>query len=77
VAAEEPSGADKWVSCEGQLGGRGEDPQLPSVLVVDVDGFGEAELGGEWSPTLGWYRGTVENHAERTTELILAVAEDA
>jgi hypothetical protein len=46
-------------------------------LVVDVDGFGEAELGGEWLSTLGWYRGTVENHAERTTELILAVAEDA
>src|SRR5688572_19370490 len=57
VAAEEPSCADKWVSREGQLGGRGEDPQLAGVRVVDVDGFGEAELGGEWLSTLGWYRG--------------------
>jgi hypothetical protein len=76
MAAEEPSGADKWVSCEGQLCGRREDPQLAGVRVVDIDGFGEAELGGEWLPTLGWYRGTVENHAEGTTELTLAVAED-
>jgi hypothetical protein len=28
-------------------------------------------------PTLGWYGGTVENHAEGTTELTSAVAEDA
>jgi hypothetical protein len=77
VAAEEPSGADKWVSGEGQLGGRGKDPQLAAVGVVDIDGFGEAELGGEWLPTLGWYCGTVENHAKRTTESTLAVAEDA
>jgi hypothetical protein len=77
MAAEEPSGADEWVSREGQLGGRGEDPQLASVRVVDIDGFGEAELGGEWLPPLGWYRGTVENDAEGTTELTLAIAEDA
>jgi hypothetical protein len=77
VAAEEPSGADGWVSREWQLGGRGEDPQLAGVRVIDVDGFGEAEIGGEWLPTLGWYRGTVENHAEGTTELTVAVAEDA
>jgi hypothetical protein len=77
VAAEEPRGAHKWVSGEGQLGGRGEDPQLAGVRVVDIDGFGEAELGGEWLPTLGWYRRTVENHAEGTTELTLAVTEDA
>ena len=56
---------------------RGEYPQLAGVRVVDIDGFGEAELGGEWSPTLGQYRGTVENHAEGTTESTLAVAEDA
>jgi hypothetical protein len=37
---------------------------LAGVRVVDVDGFGEAELGGEWLSTLGWYRGTVEHHAE-------------
>jgi hypothetical protein len=67
----------KWVSREGQLGGRGEDSQLAVVRVVDIDGFGEAELGGEWLPTLGTYCGTVENHAEGTTELTLAVAEDA
>jgi len=77
VAAEEPSDADKWVPREGQLGGRGEDPQLAGGLVVDIGGFGEAELGGEWLPTLGWYRTAVENHTERTTELTLAVAEDA
>ena len=41
------------------------------------DGFGEAQLGGEWSPALGWYRGTVDNHAEGTTESTLTVAEDA
>jgi hypothetical protein len=52
MAAEEPSGADEWVSREGQL-------------------------GGEWLPPLGWYRGTVENDAEGTTELTLAIAEDA
>jgi hypothetical protein len=55
----------------------GEDPQLAGVRVVDVDGLGEAELGGEWLPTLGWYRRTVQNHAEGTTELTLAVTEDA
>ena len=77
VAAEEPSGADKWVSGEGQLGGGGENPQLAGVRVVDIDGFGEAELGGEWLPALGKYGGPVENHAEGTTELTLAVAEDA
>ena len=49
----------------------------PGFRVVDIDGFGEAELGGEWSPTLGPCRGTVENHAEGTTELTLAVAEEA
>jgi hypothetical protein len=65
------------VSREWQLGGRGEDPQLAGVRVVDVDGFGEAELGSEWLATLGRYRGTVENDAEGTTELTLAVAEDA
>jgi hypothetical protein len=47
VAAEEPSGADEWVSREGQLGGWGEDPQLAGFRVVYIDGFGEAELGGE------------------------------
>ncbi|HEX7212058.1 MAG TPA: hypothetical protein VF241_14125 [Propionibacteriaceae bacterium] len=41
------------------------------------DGFGEAELGGEWLATLGWYRMTVENDAEGTTELTRAIAEDA
>ena len=65
------------MSREGQLGGRGEEPQLGGVRVVDMDGFREAELGGEWSPPLGWYRGTVDNHAEGTTESTRAVAEDA
>jgi hypothetical protein len=65
------------VSREGQLGGRREDLQLAGVRVLDIDGFGEAELGGEWLPTLGSYRGTVENYAEGTTEVTLAVAEDA
>jgi hypothetical protein len=77
VAAEEPSGTDEWVSREWQLSGRGEDPQLAGVGVVDVDGFGKAELGSEWLATRGWYRGTVENDAEGTTELTLAIAEDA
>ena len=50
----------------------------PSCAASSIVGsFGEAELGGEWLPTLGWYRGTVEDHAEGTTELTLAVAEDA
>ena len=49
---------------KGSSGGRREDPQLASVGVVNIDGFGEAELGGEWSPALGWYRGTIDNHAE-------------
>jgi hypothetical protein len=41
VAAEEPSGADKWVSRERQPGGRGEDPELAGVRVVDIDSFGK------------------------------------
>jgi hypothetical protein len=77
VSAEEPSGADERVAREGQFGGRCEDPQLAGVRIVDVDSLGEAEFGGEWLPTLGQYRGAVEYHAERTTELTLAVAEDA
>jgi len=75
--AEEPSGADKRVSREGQLGGRAEDPQLAGVRVVDINGFGEAELGGERLPMLGRYGGTVEYYAEGTTELAVAVAEDS
>ena len=43
----EPHASSWGTPYRGQLGGRGEDPQLAGFRVVDIDGFGEAELGGE------------------------------
>ena len=52
VAAEEPRGADKRMSRDGQLSGRGRDPQLAGA-VVDIKGLGEAELGDEMGRSRG------------------------
>jgi hypothetical protein len=44
---------------------------------VKIRSWPVSELGGERLPTFGWYHGTVENHAEGTTESALVIAEDA
>ena len=62
---------------ERELDRRREDPQLARLAVVDEDGLGEAEVGGDGLAVGGRDRAAVEEDAEGVAALAVGAEEDA
>ena len=74
---EQPRGADERVARERELDGRREDLQRAGRGVVDDDGLGEPQVGGDGLAGGGRDGGAVEQDAERVAPGPVGAEEDA